>query len=192
MASRVRRTTSGPIPLSSGDGYGRRSVPGAAAMVTERRTRRWSQTRRVAFHRVKNGIYDPYTFFHVVEELASLKPNQPFTSAEFAEYLNDNREYLYWDPVTVGRVLNDLRENFEEANRGERMQPIVAQRYWDGMFYEVTDHPEARAALLNLLDDLNDASQNLYEQEADGKAPARLTSPLASCPSLIRVYDEAV
>lgn len=159
-------------------------MEGSRSLLTERRLRRFAKARNQFYHRVKNGVHDPLTFFHLVEELANIRSGHPFTAAELAAHLNDHKHMIFWDSVVVGRILNDLAENWAEANPGARFQPLVAIRRWSGREYMTNDFPEARAVLLNLLDDLAMLGEQTKDAQAAGKNPARLASPLNDCPSI--------
>lgn len=184
--TRPRRDT-GVIPLDQDDPFGRRTMPASRPDFSERRTKRWARARNAFFHRVKNGIHDPLTFFQLVEELANVRPYQSFKAADLAAHLNERKNMFTWDPVVVGRILNDLVESWNEANPGERHQPLVAIRQWSGREYQTTDFPEARAVLAALLDDLVALGEQAKAQEATGRGPGRLTSPLTFCPSVMRL-----
>lgn len=150
------------------------------SLVGERRLRRITNGRKEYYHRSKNGIYDPITYFHIVDVLSGLS-GDTFRTREFIELLASGRTRLVWDATTVGRVLNDIAESLEAANG----RPYISSsRRWNGMVYMVDQGPEAKAALLNLLDDLIILCDQLIELEEAGKAPPRLNSPLLSCPSV--------
>lgn len=147
--------------------------------------RRWGAAKRRFFHRTRNGLYDPYTYFHLVDTLLGLEPWKRFSSRQFADHLNKVRPEFIWDPVTVGRILNDLEESFRDANPGKDLQPIQRTKNWQGNFYEMTDYPAGRAAIYNLLDDLAVLGDQVAATEATGEFTKRWTSPLVDCPSLV-------
>jgi hypothetical protein len=180
--TRTRRQT-GIDLLPESDVFGRSSITGTRELLGERRLRRWSRARHHLFHRAKNGVHDPITYFHLVEELGNIRPWQPFTSGDLAKHLNDARDQLVWDPVVVGRVLNDLIDAWQEANPGERFQPLVCQRSWSGREYSMTDYPEARAALASTVDDLADKGTEFVAAHAEDHVP-RLESPLIDLPCM--------
>lgn len=181
MATMRTRRETGVIPFDSSDRFGRRSIEGSNALLTNRRVKAWSKARNQFYHRVKNGIRDPFTFFHLVEELADIRTGHPFTAAELAEHLNRHRPVFTWDPVTVGRILNDLVESWQEANPGVRFQPLVSIRRWSGREYMTQDFPESRAVLMDLLDDLVILGDKTGASRQQGPA---LDSPLTRCPSV--------
>jgi len=148
-----------------------------------RRLRRIAHGRKEFFHRAKNGVYDPITYFHIVDELRQMN-GEPFRTRDFVEILNNSRPQLAWDTTTVGRILNDIAETLQEANGAVY---ISTARRWNGMIYAVTPNAEVRAALIHLLDDLMLLSERLVELERAGQAPSRLNSPLLACPSVARV-----
>lgn len=184
--TRHNYTTSGVQPRDPGDRYGRQTISGATELATNRKMRLWTASRIQFVHRTKNGIYDPYSYFHLVEELAHVKSWTRFTAAQLAQYLNQKRPQLAWDAVTVGRILGDLIDSWHEANPGDENQPLRAWRSWDGNYYEMTDYAPARAVLLAMLDDLIGTCQTVHEIEETGQYAKRPVSPLGNCPSLLQ------
>lgn len=181
--NRTRKET-GVKSLRGNDPYGRTAIVETRGLLAERRLRKWASARNSLFYRAKNGIYDPITYFHLVEELASLQMNEHFTAGDLTDWLNEHKPVLFWDSVVVGRILNDLIDNFAEANPGQRFQPIVSTRFWNGRHYFLTGFPEARAALFNLIDDLAILGQRTMEEQGRGEYAPRTASPLLACPSL--------
>jgi hypothetical protein len=157
--------------------FGRTEAP---INIPTRSLRRFKQNRKVLFHRVKNGVYDPITFYHVVDGLLQLRAWRPFKSADLATYLRERAPNIVWDNVTVGRILSDIEESFAALEK----QVIRKNRKWDGVTYEVSDHAEHRQALVDLLEDLNDLATQEMEAESTEGRPKRTESPLVRCPSL--------
>lgn len=153
--------------------------------------RRWTHARGEFIHRARNGIYDPYTIFHLTDALTNIQPWQQFTAAEMAEWLNQQKPQFVWDAVTVGRILNDMVESLRDANAAPLAQPIIIARDWAGTSYEMTNYTEAREVLLRLLDDLVVLGQQLRDVELSGQPSKRQTSPFANCPSLTHRLREA-
>lgn len=163
--------------------YGKRTIAGTTTQLPERRTRKWNDSATAFTHRTPNGVYDPYTFFQLVHELAMLEPNRPFNARMLADWLNAKRPSFIWDAVTVGRMLNDLMESFRDALNPDD-QPLTTTKSWNGNRYQTVAHPGARAALFNLLDDLIQLCTQLQQAELLNARVKRLTSPLGTCPSL--------
>lgn len=162
--------------------HGRRTIPGAMAMVPTRRHREITHARKTFLHRAKNGVYDPITFYHVLDALLDLKPDQMFRAIEFVRFLRETRFQLVWDTTTIGRVLTDMAESLNEVNASS---PIDATRRWNGMTYTVSSKPEDRRAMENLLDDLSILCNEELTAELGGEFPKRTQSPLTRCPSLL-------
>lgn len=161
------------------------TIPGSHELLSERRLRRWSKARHRLYHRPKNGAHDPISFFHLTEELLHIHPGTPFTAANLAEYLNKVRTQLLWDPVVVGRILNDLIESWNEANPVPEAQPLAQSRHWSGRRYTTAAHPEARAVLAATIDDLARRGEAYRDTIDAGLIVKRLTSPLVGLASLL-------
>ncbi len=164
--------------------YGRASIPDLATSVTNSRLRRWTKSRNNLFHRPKNGIYDPVTMFHLVDALVNIRGWQPFTAATFVGYLNQHKPMLCWDAVTVGRILGDLVESWNDAHSHVLFRPLVPQRLSRGREYQLTNYVEGRRVMFDLLDDLARLADDAIALELVGKPASRSSSPLGSCPSL--------
>lgn len=145
------------------------------ATVSNQFLRRAKSSRKGLFRRNKNGIYDPVTFYHVIDGLLQIKGWHNFQSGEFAAYLRRHQPAILWDAVTVGRVLADIAESLEEQN------PLILRRIrkWNGMTYEVSDHKEHRETLMRLMEGMRDlAEQDIAREEADGDFLKRIESPM--------------
>lgn len=179
------QSNAGVVPLAPADKYGRLTVAGAKSAVTESKMRRWASARNRFYHRTKNGLYDPFTYFHLIEGLMHTKPWQPFSSRSLADHLNRSRPEFLWDPVTVGRILNDIQESINESNPGEEHAALRVMKASSGSLYMVTDYPAARTLMYALLDDLAALGGKVADLESEGKYSPRLVSPLVSCPSVV-------
>jgi hypothetical protein len=164
--------------------YGKLTIAGMKTLVSDRRLRRVAHGRKEFFHRTKNGVYDPLTYFHVLDALLELVPGKMFRTADFVAFLEATRDQMVWDTTTVGRVVNDIAETLQEANG---RAAIESARRWNGMIYSVTEEAEGRSAMVHLLDDLYKLAEDLIASEATGKAPKRINSPLLLCGSVMRL-----
>lgn len=153
-------------------------------MVSTRRQREIISHRNRFIHKMKNGIYDPMTFYHVLDALLDLLPDQFFRTADLIEYLNASRPQIVWDSTTVGRVVTDMAESLSEANRSK---PIEWARRWNGQNYQVSSRPEDRKAMENLLDDLAILCEAEVEGEQGGAFVKRVQTPMSACPSVVLV-----
>lgn len=139
-------------------------------------------SRRLHMHHLpRNGAYDAVTHYHVLDALMRVKPGQTFRSRELiADELRPNVP-ISWDATTVGRVINDISEALQDAYGFKVISP---NRRFDGLWFDVSGHPEARAALQRLLEDLAKLSEEELSKERDGVYAKRLLSPMAKCPSV--------
>ncbi len=133
-----------PNSFRAKDIHGRETIPGGRAMVSTRRVREINHGRSHFIHRMKNGIYDPITFYHVLDALLDLVPGQMFRTADLIEHLRATRKQIVWDSTTVGRVITDMAESLSEANRSN---PIEWARRWNGQNYQISAAPEDRKAM---------------------------------------------
>ncbi len=154
---------------TAADIHGRRTIAGASEIVSTSRVKAIRESTALA-PKVKNSYTDPFTYYHIVDELLNLVPGQLFKAKEFADHLADRP--LVWDAITVGRVINDVNESVTMANG---RPAIDTARWWDGMRYATRSDIETRAAMENLLDDLRELC---LTGEADQFSPLRRCSSL--------------
>jgi hypothetical protein len=189
---RIRSDETGVSPRATNDHFGRMTVDGAITLVTPTRITSWTRGLERLVHRVPNGVNDALTFYHLVYRLANIESNRYFTAGQLAAWLNFYDRAFVWDAVSVGRILNDLRDCWLDVNPHERFQPLQVERRTAARYYRVSDYPEARIAMLNLLDDLLAIGRRLVKEEDRGRFPQRLMSPLNLCPSLVAPIEAAL
>jgi hypothetical protein len=167
--------------LSGDNLYGRETVREMAGNVSSRRVRRARTDDNYLFHRSKNGVYDPISYFHVLELIAQLAPGSEFRTADLMEALKYYKPQLVWDATTVGRILADLSETMHEVHG---FAPIDHTRRWNGMYFSLSTQEGARIAIYRLVEDLRELSMEQVKEELLGNPPKRIASPLDRCPSL--------
>lgn len=170
--------------------YGKREIPETAPMLTDARMRKWRDARPRFAHRTPNRHNDPFSYFHIVRWLLQVRPWEEFNAKSLAHALNQYEPATQWDPVTVGRIINDIAESAAIANPGDDMLPIWVHKTWAGMRYKVSHSPAARQVLANLLDDLVTLGNALVEDELRGLPQSRSEPLLARCPSLALPAEE--
>lgn len=188
--ARTARTASVRL-FAENDAYGRRTVIGAKSLISERKLRALDRQRRRFVHRTPNGIWDPITFYHLVDALLQIEPAHNFSAGQLAAHLNESHPAIAWDAVTVGRILNDIVESLSDAN-GQAHAGIATSRDWSGRYYETTDSVEGRAAMFRLLEDLAIMSEALVQAQATGTRTRRMSSPLTDCPSVMMPLTEGI
>lgn len=151
------------------DTHGRLSIPGMSTLVTAKRARSIRAARSAASKK-KNGITDPFTYYHLVDAILEVAPGNIFTAKEFTGILDERP--IAFDPITVGRVLNDIAESLRDAY-GRDVLHIARQT--DGRRYWTDAQIENRVALERLLDDLGRLCRSFVPST---------TSPLCRCPSV--------
>jgi len=154
---------------AANDTHGRNTIPGGVAIVTAKRVKEIKEN-RLRYPKPKNKYSDPYTYWHILDVVLSIRSGDIWKTGEVTKLLADRP--ITFDNITVGRVIRDISESLEMAN-GRR--PISWNRWWDGARYWVSDEPEDRAAMEHLLDDL----AILMDKDTDQY------SPLRRCASLV-------
>lgn len=161
--------------------YGRRTIPGMTQRVPTRRDRRRTHLNQTLVYPSKNGVYDPLTFYHVLDVLLQLDTGETFRTGDLVKILREAKPQFLWDQTTVGRVLNDIADTVNEVHGGVILGVV---RRWDGMNYYLPAEPVSRAALLDLLEDLAILSERWVEHAHTRAPEKRLNSPMNYCPSV--------
>lgn len=161
--------------------YGRQSVPEMTKQVTARRAREAASLHAGLYHLSKNGVYDPITYYHVMDVICRIDSGIEFRSGELVALLHQAKPDIWWDTTTVGRVVTDIAEVLNEAYG---WTPIGYVRRWNGMTYDIIADPKARVALYRLLEDLKVLAREVLAEERKGIFTPRLNSPLNKCPSV--------
>lgn len=176
--ARPRRPFSGQTTVRQrSDAYAADVAP-----VGYRASRRWGNAQRHLAYPVPNGVYDPLTYFFTLHALLNIDTQVELQAARFVEFLNAHYPALRWDSVTVGRVLSDMCDSFEEA-LGEKQGLLIRGRSYKGYFYLVNDTVEAVSLARSVLDDLHKLSRVAVAAAARDTALPRVASPLLDCRS---------
>lgn len=173
---RPRRPFSGQEDIETG------SAPWMGAELGVRQAARWQASRGWAY-RVPNGQYDPMTYLYVLDALVNIEPSIELRASKLAEWLNRTQVQLRWDAVTVGKVLSDLCEAFEDK-LGAKNGLLERGKDYRGTFYLIHSSPEVVKLLVALREDLMKATDEEMAALSRGYHPARLVSPLLECPSV--------
>jgi len=173
---RPRRPFGGQEEIQTG------GEPWMGAMLGVRQAARW-QTSRGWSYRVPNGQYDPMTYLYVVDAVANIDPSIELRAGKLAEWLNRTATQLRWDAVTVGKVLSDLCDAFEDV-LGAKLGLLERGKDYRGTFYLIHGGPGVVRVLVELREDLMRATEEEMAALARGHHPARLVSPLLECKSV--------
>lgn len=152
--------------------HGKKSIPGMDQQISERKVIRIRKMRELQ-PKAKNGITDPFSYLHILDAVLSIHATELFTAKQVCSLLSEWNRPIEFDPVTVGRILKDIAESLDQANK---RKGIFSNRWWDGTRYWTSNEIEDRVAMENLLDDL----ALLCESDE----PSNSESPLYRCPSV--------
>jgi len=134
-------------------------------------------------HRMANGLYDPLTYLLVLDTVANIDPNIELRAKALTEWLNLQRKQFLWDPVTVGKVLADIAEQFN-AVLGEANPFLPRGRDYRGAFYLIRRSEQAQALFVAVHEQLADLAQEEINLRAIHRPPQRLVSPLSEVAAL--------
>jgi hypothetical protein len=136
-ASIRRRARALVLIRNEGDPWGSYTTPDAASHITQRQLRKFKSEAHWAY-KTRNGIWDPLTCMHVVDMLMNTVPGESFTAGQFTVMLEVSVPRFSWDPVTVGRILNELAEGLTDVLVEGDLPFWVSGRQRNGRHYTVT------------------------------------------------------
>ena len=153
-----------------------------------RQRARWESSAHWTY-RQPNGQFDPLTYLFVLDAVANIDPDIELRSKNLTEYLNRTRAQFIWDPVTVGKVLSDLCDAFEDV-LGEKSGLLERGKDYKGAFYRVHHLADVAKTYSGLREDL----MRLVEVEMVARTQRNhtkmLVSPLLECPSVRQEWND--
>jgi len=147
-----------------------------------RQRMRWESSTRWAYS-TPNGCYDPLTYLFVLDMVMNIDPDVELRSIKAAEYLRTLDYRMTWDAVTVGKVLSDLCDAFEDL-LGKKTGLLERGRDWKGSFYRIHRNPETGLAAQRLREDLYQSAADEITLRQTKRRHDHLVSPLLECASL--------
>lgn len=130
-----------------------------------------------------NGIEDPMTYMLILDALMNIDPFIELRAKNLVLYLSETYPQLSWDPVTVGRVVSDLCDNFEDV-LGAKNGLLERSRDHLGWFYLLHQSPETANLAFRLRDDLMRLTEVEMALRKQGKKTDFKGSPLLECVSV--------
>jgi hypothetical protein len=152
-----------------------------------REQRRWEASTHWHY-RAANGVYDPLTYLHVLDAVAGINPDIELRSKALTEWLEENQKAFHWDPITVGKVLSDLEEAFEDK-LGEKRGLLEKGKDYKGHFYSIHHTPDVARLYKALRTDLMRLTELEMNSRSLNRKTQRLESPLLECPSVRQEWD---
>jgi len=129
-----------------------------------------------------NGCYDPMTYLYILDTVMNIDPDIELRASRLVEYLKTRPYRMTWDSTTVGKVLSDLCDTFEDV-LGAKMGLLERGRDWKGAFYRLHRNNSTAGLAIALREDLYKATEAEMAARAAGNKPLALASPLLECPS---------
>jgi hypothetical protein len=153
-----------------------------------RQISRWEASTHWAYS-TPNGCYDPLTYLFVLDTVINIDADIELRANKLAEYLSRQPYRMTWDAVTVGKVLNDLREAFEDV-LGAKSGLLERGRDWNGAFYRIHRNPATAKVAQALREDLYRLAAAEIDLRKAGKRSSLLASPLLECASVRGEWKE--
>lgn len=145
---------------------------------------RWKKARDMRF-RQKNG-FDPISFMHLLDWLMNTDVNLDIWSGPLATNLNNNFQNLAWDPKTVGTMLGDITDAFEEVLGENRGLLLRGSRFSRGWYFRVQYNPDIARVARRAMDELLEMARLAVLDQERG-SPLPNYGPIHAihlCPSL--------
>lgn len=185
---RPRRPYNGVEKVEWDDDRYRENTPGGLGVRPKRRMQAQSHWG----YRAVNGVYDPLTYLHVLDVVAGIDPDIELRTKNLVKFLNEERPQFYWDTITVGRVLNDIREYFEDKLGGKGLGLLEHGQDYKGAFYRIHINEDTVRLFHKARVELAALAEIERTLRDRGEPTKRLMSPLQEVPSLREewVYPE--
>jgi len=142
---------------------------------------RWEASRHWSYS-TPNGCYDPMTYLFILDTVMNIDPDIELRAGKLTEWLGTQPYRMSWDAVTVGKVISDLCDTFEDV-LGAKMGLLERGRDWRGAFYRLHRNPTTARLVLAVREDLYKATEAEMALVAAGNRSQRLVSPLLECPA---------
>ena len=162
-----------PHPRS--DPYGKLFIEGRAGLFSPARVRQLRSNNKNFVKTPSNGLYDPMTYYHLVDFLLQLPHGETWDSKDLTEALNLYKPQYNWDTRTVGRILGDLWESLDMASPPGQC-PVSRVNHSHHIYYAIQRFPHTATMLLDTLLDLSAVIKGGNVTHEDLKATAQ--SPL--------------
>jgi hypothetical protein len=147
-----------------------------------RERQRWESSEHWAYP-TPNGCYDPLTYLFILDTIMNIDADIELRAGKLADYLATMDYRMTWDAVTVGKVLSDLCDAFEDV-LGVKSGLLERGRDWKGAFYRLHRNPTtARRAQMLRKDLYYLAKTEMDVRNKGGRSPG-LASPLLECASV--------
>jgi hypothetical protein len=148
----------------------------------KRQAARWLSSRLWSYA-TPNGIECPMTYMLILDALMNIDPFIELRAKNLVIYLTNTYPQLSWDAVTVGRVVSDLCDNFEDI-LGKKNGLLERSRDHKGWFYLLHQSPETAKLAFLLRDDLMRLTAIEITVRQQGKKTDFRGSPLLECVSV--------
>jgi len=152
-----------------------------ASLGVRQRTR-FDQSQHMT-HRVANGCYDPLSIMLVLDVLANIDPDIELRARALTEFLNQARPQFLWDSVTVGKVLSDIHDQFEDV-LGAKNGILERGKDYRGHFYLIHRSVGAAKLFVTVHEALLVAANTEIATRANRRPVERTISPLSEIPAL--------
>lgn len=152
-----------------------------APVLGARQRARWEASEHWVYS-TPNGCYDPMTYLFILDSTMNIDPDIELRAAKLVEYLQTRPYRMSWDSTTVGKVLSDLCDAFEDV-LGAKMGLLERGRDYKGTFYRIHRNPATAKVAQGIREDLYRLTGIEIEARSNGNKPLALASPLLECPN---------
>lgn len=143
---------------------------------------RWDGSRHWSYQQ-PNGLYDPLTYLFVLDAVANIDPDIELRARNLVPWLFQAVPQFLWDSITVGKVLSDLCDAFEDV-LGEKHGILERGKDYLGLFYRIHHTEEVARVYQALREELMGLASVEMAARRNHDASPRLASPLLECPSV--------
>lgn len=128
-------------------------------------------------HRVGAGYRDPLSVAYVLDLIQRWSPGHYIRAKYVVNALNQRQDALFFEPITVGKIMAELTELGEEAYKDRpEMMPLVTTTDYRGRVWFINSLPTTYRWLWKMRQQLAKRCEDTIDREAMGLWPPRVDS----------------
>jgi len=128
-------------------------------------------------HRVPGGYRDPLSAALVLDQLQRWAPNYYIRAKYMANELNRKQDSLYFDPITIGKLMAELYELAQENFAANpKLIPLVTHTDYKGRLWFINSLPSTYRWFWKIRSQLGFRCQEIMDRQAEGLMAPQIAS----------------
>lgn len=131
-------------------------------------------------HTPAAGYRDPLSVLHVIDALQRWSPEYYIRAKYISAYLNHKQDAVFFDPITVGKIMADIIEVADEAYADNALlSPLETEMDYKGRAYFINSLPTTYKWLWRIRTQVEIKAQTSISWEREGALNSRMESVFA-------------